>query len=49
MPAPLLHCNSIIARAKAIQDVLEKMGCSVGEHNMNALEPEDKNDADLQV
>ena len=28
--------------AKAIQDVLEKMGCSVGEYNMNALELEDK-------
>ena len=43
MPAALLYCSSIIACAKAIQDVqLEEMGCSVGEHNMNALELEDK-------
>ena len=43
MPAALLDCNSIIACAKAIQDVqLEDMGCSVGEHNINALELEDK-------
>ena len=43
MPAALLYCNSIIACAKAIQDVqLEEMGCSVGEYNMNALEQEDK-------
>ena len=43
MPAVLLYCNSIIACAKAIQDVqLEDMGCSVGECNMNALEQEDK-------
>ena len=43
MPAALLYCNSIIACAKAIQDVqLEEMGCSVGEYNMNALELEDK-------
>ena len=42
MPAAL-YCNSIIACAKAIQDVqLEDMGCSVGEYNMNALELEDK-------
>ena len=38
MPAALLYCNSIIACAKAIQDVqLEDMGCSVGEYNINAL------------
>ena len=43
MPAALLYCNSIIACAKAIQDVqLEDMGCSVGEYNINALELEDK-------
>ena len=43
MPAVLLYCNSIIACAKAIQDVqLEDMGCSVGEYNFNALELEDK-------
>ena len=43
MPAVLLHSNSIIACAKAIQDVqLEDMGCSVGEYNINALEREDK-------
>ena len=43
MPAALLHCISIIACAKAIQDVqLEDMGCSVGEYNINALELEDK-------
>ena len=43
MPAALLYCNSIIACAKAIQDVqLEDMGCSVGEYNMNALELENK-------
>ena len=43
MPAALLYCNSIIACAKAIQDEqLEDMGCSVGEYNINALEPEDK-------
>ena len=42
MPAAL-YCNSIIACAKAIQDVqLEDMGCSVGEYNINALELEDK-------
>ena len=36
MPAALLYCNSIIACAKAIQDVqLEDMGCSVGEYNIN--------------
>ena len=41
MSAALLYCNSIIACAKAIQDVqLEEMGCSVGEYNMNALELE---------
>ena len=28
--------------ARAIQDALEEMGCSVGEYNMNALELEDK-------
>ena len=39
MLAALLYCNSIIACAKAIQDVqLEDMGCSVGEYNINALE-----------
>ena len=39
----LLYCISIIACAKAIQDVqLEDMGCSVGEYNINALELEDK-------
>ena len=39
----LRYCNSIIACAKAIQDVqLEDMGCSVGEYNINALELEDK-------
>ena len=38
MPSALLYCNSIIACAKAIQDVqLEDMGCSVGEYNINAL------------
>ena len=43
MPAALLYCKSIIACAKAIQDVqLEDMGCSVGEYNINALELEDK-------
>ena len=43
LPGALLSCNSIIACAKAIQDVqLEDMGCSVGEYNINALEPEDK-------
>ena len=43
MPAALLYCNSIIACAKAIQDVqLEEMGCWVGEYNINALELEDK-------
>ena len=43
MPVALLYCNSIIACAKAIQDVqLEDMGCSVGEYNINALELEDK-------
>ena len=43
MPAALLYCNSIIACAKAIQDVqLEDMGCSVGEYNINALELENK-------
>ena len=43
MPAALLYCNSIIACAKAIQDVqLEDMVCSVGEYNINALELEDK-------
>ena len=43
MPAALLYCNSIIACAKAIQNVqLEEMGCSVGEYNMIALELEDK-------
>ena len=43
MPAALLYCNSIIACAKAIQDVqLEDMGCSVGEYSINALELEDK-------
>ena len=45
MPAALLYCISIIACAKAIQDVqLEDMGCSVGEYNINALELEDKPD-----
>ena len=43
MRAALLYCKSIIACAKAIQDVqLEDMGCSVGEYNINALEQEDK-------
>ena len=28
--------------AKAIQDILEEMGCSVGEYNMNPLELEDR-------
>ena len=43
MPAALLYCISIIACAKAIQDVqLEDMGCSVGEYNINALELKDK-------
>ena len=44
MPAALLNCNSIIACAKAIQDVqleAHDMGCSVGEYT-NALELEDK-------
>ena len=35
MPAALLYCND---GAKAIQDVLEEIGCSVGEYNINALE-----------
>ena len=43
MPAALLYCNSIIACAKAIQDVqLEDMGCSVGEYNITGMELEDK-------
>ena len=43
MAAALLYCKSIIACAKAIQDVqLEDMGCSVGKYNINGLELEDK-------
>ena len=38
-------CSPVVLQindgAKAIQDVLEEMGCSVGEYNMNALERED--------
>ena len=41
--AALLYCKSIIACAKAIQNVqLDDMGCSVGEYNIKALEQEDK-------
>ena len=35
-------CLQPCCTAKAIQDVVEEMGLSVGEYNVNALELEDK-------